>query len=472
MTTSDPSTETKPVSPSGFWGQPTVVKRLSEIVNASDNGPEVKQGAIELRMGAEAYVTGGTGRIILDPTAGEVVIPPGQFGLLLTEEKVSIPLDAIGFISIKFGLKARGLVNVSGFHVDPGYSGWLTFSVYNAGPGPVTISRGKAVFLLWLSHLDCPTVPIDGYSSKNNIGRGQTPKLDDSLIMNLQGEIASPGALKTKLDDLTKEFAKHETKLAVIITLAGALLVAMFTWTVTRLNQSSPATTGIVPGIAPTVALPQGVESPAAARGAIQPRIQLDAANHVALVDWDPVPNAVGYMIAYQIELAPGKITVADFIVFQKPPAVFRVNDLTTVQKFLFAIAPIGAASADYQIAGTLEPSPAQSAFSGVAPVPENSVTPYVYFKPSGSGSPTGTMGFYWRSANFATTYRVEYQVRDQIALDWPSDPQSIRSQETSSDKTSLELRDVRRQPYRFRVVPIGRDGKDGPATAWYTGGI
>ena len=48
-------------------------------------------------------------------------IPPGQFAFLLTEEVVSVPPDALAFISIRAKTKFRGLVNVSGFHVDPGY---------------------------------------------------------------------------------------------------------------------------------------------------------------------------------------------------------------------------------------------------------------------------------------------------------------------------------------------------------------
>jgi dCTP deaminase len=48
---------------------------------------------------------------------------------------------------MKFKIKQRGLVNVSGFHVDPGYSGKLLFSVYNAGPRSIVLTRGEPVFV-------------------------------------------------------------------------------------------------------------------------------------------------------------------------------------------------------------------------------------------------------------------------------------------------------------------------------------
>jgi dUTPase len=75
-------------------------------------------------------------------------IPPGQFAFLLTEEVVSVPADALAFISVRARTKFRGLVNVSGFHVDPGYRGQLTFSVFNAGPAPIHLKRSAN-----LSHL-------------------------------------------------------------------------------------------------------------------------------------------------------------------------------------------------------------------------------------------------------------------------------------------------------------------------------
>ena len=222
----------------GIWSQQSVLSRLNEIVAGSNQPPEVKQGAIELRMGCEAFVTGRVSRVVLAKESDEVVIPPGQFALLLTDEKVSIPLDSIGFMSIKFGLKVRGLVNVSGFHVDPGFCGWLTFSVYNAGPAPVVIRRLKPVFLLWLAKLDKSVAPADGYSTKNNSGRGQAPHLDDELIMNLQGEIASPGELRAQFGRLREELDKVQSNQKVIITIVVALFVAVLSWTFSRQSQS------------------------------------------------------------------------------------------------------------------------------------------------------------------------------------------------------------------------------------------
>ena len=53
----------------------------------------------------------------------------------------------MAFISIKAKLKFRGLVNVSGFHIDPGYRGKIIFAVFNAGPQPILLRRGQPATL-------------------------------------------------------------------------------------------------------------------------------------------------------------------------------------------------------------------------------------------------------------------------------------------------------------------------------------
>jgi dCTP deaminase len=47
-----------------------------------------------------------------------------------------------------------GLINVSGFHVDPGFYGKLIYAVYNAGPSEIHLSRGTEMFLIWFADLD------------------------------------------------------------------------------------------------------------------------------------------------------------------------------------------------------------------------------------------------------------------------------------------------------------------------------
>jgi dCTP deaminase len=157
-----------------FWGGRKLFDELSgNPIVAPFNADLIDCNAYTLRMGEEYYVTPDTGtwlrknkkgllrepRLISTPVGsfsrrgGSLVIPSGQFAFLLTEEVISMPQNVMGFISLKSATKFRGLINVSGFHVDPGYKGNLIYSVFNAGPGPIHIQRQEPLFLLWFADL-------------------------------------------------------------------------------------------------------------------------------------------------------------------------------------------------------------------------------------------------------------------------------------------------------------------------------
>ena len=70
-----------------------------------------------------------------------------------------MPIDAVGLINIATKVKLAGIVNVSGFHVDPGYEGRLIFTIFNAGAQAVHIGYGDRIFRLWLNSYDGEATP-------------------------------------------------------------------------------------------------------------------------------------------------------------------------------------------------------------------------------------------------------------------------------------------------------------------------
>lgn len=194
--------------------------RLPSLVKPYD--PErVKNSAYELSMGDEAHITDSRRirtRIRLRIRRGQhVVIPPGQLALLLVHEKVEIPQDALGFISMKSRFKMRGLVNVSGFHVDPGYRGNLVFSVFNAGSNDIMIRKREPTFLLWLASLDrYSTDPYDG-------GRQGKSEITSDQKMNLGGPTYNPTALAQRVTELerTAKTWRNVFVGVLVITVAG-----------------------------------------------------------------------------------------------------------------------------------------------------------------------------------------------------------------------------------------------------------
>lgn len=160
----------------------------------------------------------------LQDVPGEgMVIPPGQFAYLLTEEFVNIPTDVMGFISLKFGVKGAGIINVSGFHVDPGYKGRLIFSVYNAGPSPTRLHRGQKVFLLWLADLDRESQLVKAPT--------QSPRamIPEDMVSKVDRRVHSLQQLSKKIQDLQTEldFFKRVVGVGVTIALAAISLAAL-----------------------------------------------------------------------------------------------------------------------------------------------------------------------------------------------------------------------------------------------------
>jgi dCTP deaminase len=173
----------------------------SNIVDGFDDS-RVVCGAYELALGQEVFRTDSKDKTkeFLKPNE-KVTINPGQFALLLSEETIHVPIDKIAFISIKAGIKLKGLVNVSGFHVDPGFKGNLLFSVYNAGSSPISLLRGERCFLIWFAELQVTAQETTSYQSGNHDHKNQSTIPGKYIDALMAGELASPNALSKRIDD-------------------------------------------------------------------------------------------------------------------------------------------------------------------------------------------------------------------------------------------------------------------------------
>lgn len=220
-----------------FWSTETVKSRLAQLVSPHDER-WVKHGAIELSVGPEVCTTADdskTKKQKLEVGGESAIIHPGQFALLLTEEVVTIPPDAIGFISIRASYKFKGFINVSGFHVDPGYSARLKFSVYNAGSSDIYLSRGERIFMLWYSSIDQETADVYDCSKRTDLN-----EISSSDQARLQGKVASPSALKEQIDKLQHDYEKRisiaENTVATWKNITVFLLGATVTMVLTVVN--------------------------------------------------------------------------------------------------------------------------------------------------------------------------------------------------------------------------------------------
>ena len=228
-----------------FWSSDTLIKRLASLVDPFDPA-RVDCAAYTLSVGSEVYVSPNDEAVDRETVTvrqlaqgGAFAIPPGQFAFLITEEIVTVPDDALAFISIRAKIKFCGLVNVSGFHVDPGYKGQLTFAVFNAGPRPVHLKQGQPIFLIWYASLDRESTSKKEGSVKRD--------LDPKLITGIAGEVQSFAGLSEKIEnvknDLTESIHSVEKSLSRFQTLGYILMIITVGLVVAWLSQFLPKST-------------------------------------------------------------------------------------------------------------------------------------------------------------------------------------------------------------------------------------
>jgi|SRR6185312_8462711 len=161
----------------------TIPEKPDDISKKMENQIADEKGvAFDLRLGSQYYLSGAKSPNKLKE--GEsVVIEPGQFALLTTYEIFHMPVDMMAFISMRFRFKAEGLINVSGFQVDPGYQGIFIFAVYNAGPLQVPLRFKDTIFTIIFAKTSQPIKEKRG--PINEIDREKYTKLMQTSHISL-----------------------------------------------------------------------------------------------------------------------------------------------------------------------------------------------------------------------------------------------------------------------------------------------
>lgn len=214
-----------------FWSGETLRNNPTIVSDFSEN--QIDCNSYTIRMGSRFYITadkeGANANKQTLKEGDTFVIPPGQFVYLLSKEKITVPNSVMGFISMRTGLKFQGLINVSGFHVDPGYDGKLVLAVYNAGTLPVLISESENIFKIWFAQLDVnPTTHTFTGKPSNDIS--------NDLVRGMSREILTLQTLSEKVRGIDLKLAEQKPTIdilvfiwrAVILAVVGAGVLAIF----------------------------------------------------------------------------------------------------------------------------------------------------------------------------------------------------------------------------------------------------
>jgi len=203
----------------GFLTDEQIIEESRRLFKEGSFDPsQAKSASYDLRLGDEVYITGQDYPQRLSEEKPFFSVPRGQFALLMTKEYLTVPPNYLALISIRFDKKAQGLINVSGFHIDPGFRGKILFSVFNAGPTDVVLKYDEPTFMVFFYKLEKDVLrPYDG-------DKKEQEHLPVKLVTSLKGTSAS-------LSDVDRRVGQLETTnkvlWAVLIALIGAV-VAVF----------------------------------------------------------------------------------------------------------------------------------------------------------------------------------------------------------------------------------------------------
>ena len=206
-----------------FLSDKTIKRKFNELFGTywedfEGSKQSLQASSVELRLGKEVFLSGTKQLITLSQDKPDVTISPGDFAILLAEEKVSIPNYLMGFISIKTKYKNMGLVNISGFHVDPGFRGHLTFSVYNAGPNDILLRLNEELFVIFFAKLD------DSAEKPYSSVHQDQEHIPSNAMNTLTGKSVSPQSLDARLEKIENRFQLVWT---LLIALTSGIIIVL-----------------------------------------------------------------------------------------------------------------------------------------------------------------------------------------------------------------------------------------------------
>jgi len=208
-----------------FLSKTDILQRSGELFPNSNqfSASRVSNASYDLCVGDEVFLSEQPVPLRLSRESPYLVLPPGQFALIKTFEKIHIPKDLIGFLSIRSTFKFQGLVNISGFHVDPTYTGYLIFSVQNIGPNDIRLEYETPTFMLILAEL------LTHATESRKPGFDRIPL---EYMAQLGGQSVTLTKLKGELEQLSLSVKIYG---ALAGTALVAIIVAILTkWFTTR----------------------------------------------------------------------------------------------------------------------------------------------------------------------------------------------------------------------------------------------
>lgn len=210
------------------------------IAERYDKG-QLQQSSYDLRLGSDVYVGGKSAPKKLSDAFPYLTIKPGQFAILTCYEGINLQkgdlekgeLSHMAFIALRSTFKMQGLVNISGFHVDPTHQGTLLFAVQNVGPSDILLKYKEPTFTIFFAQVKGDIGP----TRSNEIGVRFKPKLEGIRLQDVQ----SLGGGSVTISELRKQITDLRRIVLVYAPIVVAALIALIL-DIVQHWQSAPVT--------------------------------------------------------------------------------------------------------------------------------------------------------------------------------------------------------------------------------------
>ncbi|MDD3173246.1 MAG: hypothetical protein PHF63_06250 [Herbinix sp.] len=191
---------------------------------------------IDLRLGKKCYVSSQESIIVELNEGKSVEIMPNDIFLYQTLEKVKMPKDIAGHLSLKMGQTARGLLMSNQTQIDPGFHNYIFGMLYNLSDKPITLSYGTPFVTLELFQINDTSTTYHGHMKNISFEEFCSTRIKSSLGMLAQ-------ELKIKTEEIArtdKKVRRSNDMLNILTFVVAVVTVAITVFSIFMTFRSDP----------------------------------------------------------------------------------------------------------------------------------------------------------------------------------------------------------------------------------------
>ncbi len=189
---------------------------------------QLQPATYDMRVGTEAVTTSSKELRRLDQK-GFITFQPGDFGFLITMEKIGLNPNHAARFGLRGGLARKGLSATTGPQIDPGYHGRLILGISNLTPNPVTLSYGEDLVSVEFHELPSPAQhPYDGpFQGVEHLRPEEISIVTEKKGMLLSEMQETLSSLSANVGRLTDEFSTFRWWIGATIAFLGILIAVV-----------------------------------------------------------------------------------------------------------------------------------------------------------------------------------------------------------------------------------------------------